>query len=287
MSAAGSDRLERFKEAMRQDWTANAVGWRAEQARHAVTSRAATEAIIAAAGARPGLRVLDLASGAGQPALALAERVAPDGHVTATDLVPEMLAVAEAAARAQGLTNISFQQADAEALPFADQSFDVVTCRFGVMFFPDVGQALREVYRVLRPGGRAVFMAQGPVDQNPYFAMMDAIARKYAPAPPRDPDAPDRHRFAAPERLADALRAAGFRDVLAEHRALPWPIPGGPEQVWESCRVQNRLLRQLAAERSPAQLEPVRQDVLAMSEPYYDGQQVRFTAVVVLAVGTR
>lgn len=287
MSAAESERLQRLKETVRQDWTANAVGWRAEQARHAVTSRAATEAIVAAAGARPGLRVLDLASGTGQPALTLAARVAPDGHVTATDLVPAMLAAAEEAARGQGLTNVSFQQADAEALPFADAAFDVVTCRFGIMFFPDVGQALREVYRALRPGGRAVFLAQGPLDQNPYFAMMDAIARQYAPAPPRDPDAPHPQRFAEPETLAAALRAAGFRDVLAEHRALPWPIPGGPEQVWESCRVQNRTLRRLAAEWSPEQLARVRQDVLARSQPYSDGQQVNFTAVVVLASGTR
>src|SRR2546423_830582 len=117
MSAAERDRLERLKETVRQDWTANAVGWRAEQARHAITSRAATEAIVEAVGARPGLRVLDLASGAGQPALALAERVAPGGHVTATHLLPGMLAGAREGAPAPWPPNHRFPAPPAETTP--------------------------------------------------------------------------------------------------------------------------------------------------------------------------
>jgi ubiquinone/menaquinone biosynthesis C-methylase UbiE len=80
-----------------------------------------------------------------------------------------MLAVVEDHARRRGLVNMTFQQADAEALPFPSHRFDVVTCRFGIMFCPNAGQAFREIARVLKPGGRAAFIVWGPFDQNPYF----------------------------------------------------------------------------------------------------------------------
>ena len=102
---------------------------------------------------RPGLRILDLSSGTGQPALDLARAVGPAGHVTATDLSPAMLAIAEANAGAIGATNIAFRQADAEELPFPDASFDYVYS-WGVLHHsPDLARSIAELFRVLRPGG--------------------------------------------------------------------------------------------------------------------------------------
>jgi SAM-dependent methyltransferase len=287
MSEPDPARLARFKEAMRREWAASAPGWRATQAQHAYTTAAATEALLAAARVGPGMRVLDLASGTGEPALTLAERVGPDGEVTATDLVPEMLAAAEDAARARGLRNIRFQQADAEALPFPDAHFDVVTCRFGVMFFPDVGRALGEAWRVLRPAGRAAFVAQGPLAQNPYMAVGRQIATKYAPTPSPEPGAPDSQRFAIAGTLAAALRAAGFRDVMEEARAIVWPVPGPLEAVWDLVREHNRTVRRLVTERPPEEVAQIRAEVLAAAAPYHDGQETRFPAVIVLASGVR
>ncbi len=152
---------ERYKEEVRRDWTDGVAGWRKWNAQFAVMTRAATEAMVQVAQVKSGMHVLDLASGTGEPALTLAEAVSPNGHVMATDLVPEMLAIAEEIARERRLRNISFKQADAEALPFADKTFDAVTCRLGVMFFPDAAKALGEVHRVLKPGGRAAFVVWG------------------------------------------------------------------------------------------------------------------------------
>ena len=89
-----------------------------------------------------GDRVLDIACGSGGPALSIARAVGDGGHVTATDFVTEMFEIVEREAKAEGLTNISVQQADATDLPFDDGSFDVVTCRFGIMFVPEVDRAL-------------------------------------------------------------------------------------------------------------------------------------------------
>src|SRR5690606_2241998 len=99
--------------------------------------------LIEAAQVRSGARVLDLASGAGEPAIPIARAVGPSGEVVATDLVPEMLKGARRRAAEEGLANIRFEQADMEALPFADESFDAVTCRIGLMYAPDPLRALK------------------------------------------------------------------------------------------------------------------------------------------------
>ncbi|HEX2172377.1 MAG TPA: class I SAM-dependent methyltransferase [Dehalococcoidia bacterium] len=288
MSTSGTSKTEQYKEAVRQDWTEGAAAWRKWNAQFVIQSRAATETIVQAAQLKPGMRVLDLASGSGEPALTVAAAVGPDGRVTATDLVPQMLAVAEDIAKQRGLINSDFQPADAEALPFPDQTFDAVTCRFGVMFFPNVVQGLREVRRVLKPDGRATFLAWGPLDQNPAFFTALGPFIKRANLPPPDPDAPNPLRFAQAGSLSAAMEEARFRHVTEEQRTIAWPYPGPPEEAWESLRevgapAFGRLMKAVPAE----QLDVVIGEVVAGIRHYYDGQRVNFPATVVLVSGTR
>src|ERR1044072_5673257 len=121
--------------------------------------RGATDAIVEFAQPRRGMRVLDVAGGTGAPALQLARRVLPDGHVTATDKSPEPLKIASERAQERALTNIEFKITDVHELPFDDAGFDLVTSRLGVMFFSDLSRALGEMRRVLRPGGRVALLA--------------------------------------------------------------------------------------------------------------------------------
>ncbi len=139
------------------------------KAKSAAMGRHATEALVQFAHPRPGIKILDVASGTGEPAITLATRVGPTGHVTALDLSADLLAIAADRARQRGLTNVAMQQSDAQSLPFPDNSFDLATSRFGVMFFADADRALRELHRVLKPGARACFLVWGSREQ-PYFA---------------------------------------------------------------------------------------------------------------------
>jgi ubiquinone/menaquinone biosynthesis C-methylase UbiE len=140
---------------------------------------AVTEALVDYADPKPGMQVLDLASGTGEPGISLAQRLAPDGQVTAVDLSAELLELAAQRASKKNLTNFSIQQADAHELPFPDRSFDLATCRFGAMFSGDVKQALAELQRVLRPRARACFAAWGPFEQ-PYWQTTMKIVHRHA-----------------------------------------------------------------------------------------------------------
>jgi ubiquinone/menaquinone biosynthesis C-methylase UbiE len=161
------------------------------KAKSAAMGRDVTDAFVEYARPKPGMQVLDLASGTGEPAISLAARVGSQGHVTALDLSSDLLQIASERAQQRGLTNLSTQQADAHQLPFSDQSFDLVTSRFGVMFFQDCEVALREVHRVLKPGARACFLTWGPFEQ-PYWSSTIGVVLNMWEGPQLFPAAPIR-----------------------------------------------------------------------------------------------
>jgi SAM-dependent methyltransferase len=102
----------------------------------------------------PGECVLDLGSGAGTDSLVAAQMVGDAGNVTGIDMTPEMLSKARSAATEMGVSNVDFVEAEAEALPFPDESFDVVISNGVIDLIPDKEAVFAELYRVLRPGGR-------------------------------------------------------------------------------------------------------------------------------------
>ncbi len=256
------------------------------KAKSAAMGRDATEALVKYARPTPGMKVLDLASGTGEPAISLAKRVGPTGHVTALDQSPELLAIASERARGRGLTNFATQQADAHHHPFPDESFDLVTCRFGVMFFQDCVQAMREVRRVLKPGARTCFLAWGPFDQ-PYWSSTMGVVLKHVGGPALAPGGPDPFRFAEPGSLSGVLRQAGFSDVAEETRTVPWTWPGSVEEVWEYVRsVSAPFLPML--QRVPAEKwNEINRDAYAAIQKHEDGGSIKFGAVVVFAAAVK
>ena len=289
MSAAESPSTEQFKERVVQEWTdSNMVAaWSKWHPKLVLVSAEAKEALVQAVQAEPGMQVLDIASGTGEPALTLAEVVGPEGHVTATDLGQSMIAVAKENAEKAGLTNMTFLQADAHELPFSDQSFDRVTCRFGVMFFADLPQALSEIYRVLKPGGRVAFTAWGPLEQNPYFATFLTPFLKRVEVPPPLPGAPQPFRFAESGTLTAELQKAGFQLVQEEIRTISWDWPGPPEEVWEHVRDVAVPFHPIIYGLEPEARKQAMGEVIEGYRRHYDGQMVNFPAAIVLACGVR
>jgi SAM-dependent methyltransferase len=256
------------------------------KAKSASMGKAVTAALVEYAKPQPGMRVLDLASGTGEPAISIAALVGSHGHVTALDLSADLLAVATERARERGLTNFSTQQGDAHLLPFEESSFDLATSRFGVMFFHDAVGALRDLHRVLRKDARACFLAWGSFDQ-PYWQSTMGVVHKHVGGPLLQPGGPDPFRFSRPGSLSDVLRKAGFRDVNEEARSLPWTWPGTPEEVWEQARAVAVPFKPML-DRVPENAWPrIHQDVLAAVHNYVHGEKIEFSASVVLASGSK
>jgi len=285
MPIPDSTTSEQVKEATRRQWAERAASWREIPGARGAMWQAATDLMIDALGIRPGMRVLDVACGLGEPAISIAAAIAPDGFVTATDLTPEMLAAAEENARERGIVNITCRLADAEALPFPDDSFDAVTCRFGVMLFPDVQQALGEMRRVLVPEGRVVCMVWGPPEQNAQMRPLDVV-RRYVDLPQPTPGEPHRFRFSEPDAVASHLRAAGFRAVEGglHHVAMQWH--GTAAEQWEALRRNNRRMAAAITALPEERQEALTRDVLDAIQAE-EGRAGGGMAAVVLATAAQ
>ena len=257
--------------------------WRAKSAAMGIPL---TQALVEFSQPRSAMQVLDLATGTGEPAISLAERVGPDGHVSGVDLSADLLPIAEKRAQERGLANISFHQGDAHELPFPDETFDLATCRFGVMFFADVDKALRELRRVLRPGARACFVAWGPFDQ-PYWQSTMGVVVKHVGEPAIMPGGQDPFRFSQVGSLSAALRQIGFRDASEETKAVPWNWPGKPEELWEYARSVSVPFRAML-DRVPEEKWPeIEAEVHAALRKHSGSDGVHFHALVVMASGTK
>jgi SAM-dependent methyltransferase len=152
--------------------------------------------------------VLELAAGTGIVSRRLAEAIAPRARLVVTDLNAPMLGIARQ--KLADRPEIEFAEVDAQALPYADATFDLVVCQFGVMFFPDRRAAYREAARVLRPGGQYLFSTWGPWSVNPFAAGVQGVVEAHFPA---DPPGFYKVPFSCgdPDAVLRDLEAAGWR----------------------------------------------------------------------------
>ncbi|MBI1745852.1 MAG: class I SAM-dependent methyltransferase [Acidobacteria bacterium] len=238
------------------------------------------------AAARSGERVLDVACGTGIVARQAAPLVGADGQVVALDMNPAMLAVARALPAPSGAA-IDWQEGNAMALPFPDGAFDVVLCQHGLQFFPDRAGAVREMRRVLAPGGRALVIVLQALARHPAFeALMDSVARHLSL-----PVSAVMTPFALSD--ADELRtlftAARFRkvDILPESTTARFPEPERfvPLAVISSAAAVPAFA-QLEAPARAALLETVRGDVAPTIRRYLGTDVVTFPMFAHIAVAT-
>jgi SAM-dependent methyltransferase len=241
-----------FKAAVRTQWDRSATGWNQHTAAIRAWLCQPTEAMLDMAGIGPGAAVLDVAAGAGDQTLDIAQRVGPTGRVLATDLSPVILALALQNAQRSGLRHVQTLVADGEDLQVEPASFDAVVCRLGLMFFPDPLQGLRGMHRALRAGGGICTLVFSRPERNPCIGILTSTALQHAGLPARDPFTPGGLLSLGKPGLADALfRAAGFQDIASTAIDAPFHLPTARHYL-DFVRASASPIQHILGQLSPA-----------------------------------
>ncbi|MGE0387518.1 MAG: class I SAM-dependent methyltransferase [Gammaproteobacteria bacterium] len=280
-----SSHLDQIRDQQRDTWDRFSAGWKKWDGLVLSWLSPFGQAMLRQAGLHEEARVLDVAAGTGEPGLTAAGLV-PRGQVTLTDLAEHMLAVARENAARRGLGNVQTRVCDAGALPFADASFDVVLCRFGFMFFPDIAAATREIARVAKPGARICAAIWGEPPKNPWATtIMGTIARHVAmPAPA--PDSPGLFRCANPGHMRAVFEAAGLRDI-AEEEVSADMHHDTPEGYWDFMTDIAAPVVAGLAKADDATRERIRAEVLELSRRSISNGAVRLRSTATVIVGRR
>ena len=273
-------------ETLRQ-WRESAAYWKKHSGTIRIMFAPLTKALIEGAGISEGQSVLDVAGGAGEPSLTIAERVGPTGAVTCTDAVAEMVAAAESEAHRHGLTNITFRQCVADSMPFDNDTFDAVVCRLGVMFFPDSLAAVREMLRVTKPGRSLTLAVWHKNELNPFTYIVTDVMSRYVDSSPPDPDAPGAFRFAESGKLGSTLKRAGAIEV--RERVLHFQIeaPISPSEFWAMRSETSDTLREKLAQLTAEQVVRVEQEVEKAVREFFPNNQMNFPAQMIIVTGTK
>jgi ubiquinone/menaquinone biosynthesis C-methylase UbiE len=259
---------EELKQQQRRQWSGNAANWDSQHDRLQQEMAAVTEWLCREAHIAPGMRVLDLASGSGHPALDEARLVQPGGTVVATDLVAEMVEAIVRRAREASLDNLDARVMDAEAIEFPDESFDAVTCRFGIMFCPEPQMALSEVRRVLKPDAWFAFSVWDEPAKSPAQTVMgEALGRLGRQQSPVDYDAPGIYQLAPAGKLEALLREAGFSEIHVESLALDFEYESF-EALWERTMLRPGQTRAQVEALSEEDLRRLKDELAAIVGPF-------------------
>ena len=204
--------LEQIRDQQKQSWNKFSGGWKKWDELVMDFLKPMGDEIIRLLNPQHNDLILDIASGTGEPALTIAEKLS-GGRVIMTDLADDMLAIARENAALRGIKNIETVTCDVSELPFPDNTFDAISCRFGFMFFPDMLLAAKEMVRVLKPGGRIATAVWNVPEKNFWVtATMGTINRNMElPAPP--PGSPGIFRCAKDGFISDLFLQAGLKNV--------------------------------------------------------------------------
>lgn len=241
------------------------------------------EALLASLDINPGDKILDVASGTGEPALTLARRN-PHAQITGTDAAPGMVRAAQNKVKAERLENIEFTAMPAEQLQFEDASFDKVLCRFGVMLFEDPLQGLKEMYRVLRPEGQFALAVWSTAENMPtmywaYEVFKDRLSEEDHPALAKVTS------LGAAGALEDLLDQTGFKQFNTERKKFDYQFQSF-EEYWDIIEASDIMKQQFDA-LPESERNNVRDEVARFARDFQGENGLMIPHEYILAYGTK
>lgn len=248
-------------------WERGAAGWgkRADAIR--ALGMPVSTWMIEHAGLQPGQRVLELAAGPGDTGFMAAELIKPGGTLVSSDASEGMLEVARARAAEQGIDNVEFARLELEWIDLPAASVDTILCRWGIMLIVDPSAAVREMRRVLKPGGRVAVAVWDEPQLNQWATIPGRALVELGHAEPPDPNAPGMFALAPAPKLADLLQSAGFTEVVVESVGVDRPrvdLDGYLAETLDLSRPFSDAMGELSAE----QRDEVKRKIGELAKPF-------------------
>jgi SAM-dependent methyltransferase len=242
--------FDRVRREQREFWNNAAPGWKQMWTALDHAAQHVSDRLVELARIKPGDRVLDIATGSGEPGLTAARKVGANGLVVATDQSTAMLDLARERVATLGLPNVRFVETDAESLAVNERDFNAAICRWGLMFVPDLDAVSRRIAQLLVAGGIFATSVWGPAEKVPMIAAGDDQVRALANLPAPPPGAPSPLKLADTRPLERALANAGFKDIRVEPINVRFKFDS-PEAFTEQRRAMSTPFRTMLEKQTP------------------------------------
>lgn len=246
MSASEFDSA-RYKEGIRREWGVSATAWKDNWPTWERAAQPVNDRLVELAEVCPGQRVLDVATGLGEPAFTAARIVGPTGSVLGTDIAPEMIAIARDNAAQLGMENIEFHEMDAEHPDLPEGTFHAALCRLGLMFFPNLRDALTRLRLLLIPGGRFAAAVWGPRDRSPFSTVTQGTIQEALNTPAPPPGTPGTFSLSDPNLLLQVFTESGYIEVQTDSVDIVFEYNSVKEFVHERYTTSASIRATLAA----------------------------------------
>jgi ubiquinone/menaquinone biosynthesis C-methylase UbiE len=242
--------FDRVRREQREFWNNAAPGWKQMWTALDHAAQHVSDRLVELARIKPGDRVLDIATGSGEPGLTAARKVGANGLIIATDQSTAMLDLARERVATLGLPNVRFVETDAESLTVNERDFNAAICRWGLMFVPDLDAVSRRIAQLLVAGGIFATSVWGPAEKVPMIAAGDEQVRALVNLPAPPPGAPSPLKLADTRPLERALANAGFKDIRVEPINVRFKFDS-PEAFTEQRRAMSTPFRTMLEKQTP------------------------------------
>ncbi|HYF99105.1 MAG TPA: methyltransferase domain-containing protein [Candidatus Saccharimonadales bacterium] len=279
-----------FKEDQRQGWNNVADGWLKWWKITETAGKSLTKRLIELARIKQGSKILDIATGVGEPSITTAQLVGKNGHVLAIDISPQMLSVARERAESTGLQDlVEFREGDAETADLPPSTFDAALCRFGLMFLPSVKDGLLNIYESLVNDGRFAAAVWASPEKVPFISLPFNILMKETNIPPPPPNAPGPFSLSDEKLLKEYFNNSGFKDVTIERHDMIFNFKTAEEFtnfVCETASPVQVMLSKQPEERREKLLQAITE---AVANNYVDknSDSIRLRNEAICVVGTK
>lgn len=276
-----------WKRELREQWSNVAQSWRKRWVVFERGAQPLSDRMMELAHVEPGHKVLDVATGIGEPAMTAARKAGPSGSVVAIDQAPQMLEVARERMQAAGIGTIEFVEGDAEAVTLPSDSFDAVVCRWGLNFFHSPVGALARLRNSLVPGAWLAVAVWGEPSQVPIISLPFSVFSSGLSQPPLPPSGPNPFALSEPKRLELVLRDAGFVNVRCESLTVTFEFASMDELLGHLGDV-SAPIRMIMATLSPRDQAEFWKKLAAAAARFADANGViRLPNACLVAAGQR